>query len=102
MAFRNGLMTFLPKIKKVAYLTSVSILPGLDGTYTRSFVFKAEWEKPTKGEYCKKFTVATVFGRNLRSINPLPVKRPCDVRDEIIRDILNRRLRGVQDGQGKL
>ena len=93
LAFRNGLVAFFPKIKKVAGLAEVVILPDEKGGYTHSFTFVGRWDYPERGEYTRTFTRELVFGHYLQAVSPIPVKRPCDVKSEIIRDITNRRLR---------
>ena len=93
LAFKNGLTTYLPKIKKVTGLDSAEIVPHTDGTFIHSFSFVGRWSYPHKGEYRRGFTRALVFGRYLQAVSPIPVMRPCDVKSELIRDITNLRLR---------
>ena len=94
VAFRNGLLVYLPKIQKVAGLDSAEIVPDKDGAFIHSFSFVGRWIYPKEGEYVRRFTRELVFGPYLQAVNPIPVLRPCDVKSEIIRDIASVRVRG--------
>lgn len=90
LAFRKRLEYFAPRIKKVAYLTELEFVPIKGG----EFNVIAHWKtKEDEGKYLKRFTRALVFGPTILSAHPKPVKRVCNYRDDLIREILNLRMK---------
>ena len=90
LAFRKRLEYFTPRIKRVAYLTELEFVPTKGGEFT----VIARWKtQEGTGEHQKHFTREFVFGAMLMSAHPRPVKKVCRYRDDIIREILNLRMK---------
>jgi hypothetical protein len=89
-ALKQRLEQWRARIMKVALLNDVTFEIGSDGTITAT----ASWKtKLDEGQHQVHLTRERVFGRTLSSPQPRIIKRPCDFRDDIIREVLQHRMK---------
>jgi hypothetical protein len=83
-AFRSKLAYWFPHIKRKVHATEIKVVPGGGGEFT----VMVKWPG---GEYQKQFSRQLVFGPHLKSTRQRPKKRVCAFRDDLIREVRQRR-----------